>query len=55
MRRTLTGHGLDAEQDADRGGIWVERMLATPLDEQGLQLATVTLIDASTNWSFIIR
>ena len=42
VRRTLTGHGLDAEQWTPIVADWVERTLATPLDEQGLQLAMVT-------------
>ncbi len=43
VRRTLTGHGLDAEVWTPTVADWVERVLATPLDGNGLQLGTVTL------------
>ena len=39
--RTLTGHGLDAAEWTPTVADWVERVLATPLDESGLTLATV--------------
>jgi len=43
VRRTLTGHGLDAEVWTPTVADWVERVLATPLDGNGLRLGTVTL------------
>ena len=39
--RTLIGHGLDAAEWTAPVADWVERVLATPLDESGLTLATV--------------
>ncbi len=39
--RTLTGHGLDAAAWTPTVADWVERVLATPLDQSGLTLATV--------------
>lgn len=39
--RTLTGHGLDAAAWTPIVADWVGRVLATPLDESGLRLATV--------------
>ena len=42
VRRTLTGHGLDAEQWTPTVADWVEQTLATPLNQAGLHLATVT-------------
>jgi exodeoxyribonuclease V beta subunit len=41
VSRTLTGHGLDAEAWTPTVADWVERVLATPLDQSGLTLATV--------------
>lgn len=41
VSRTLTGHGLDAAVWTPTVADWVERVLATPLDEQGLKLETV--------------
>ncbi len=41
VSRTLTGHGLDAVEWTPTVADWVERVLATPLDESGLTLATV--------------
>ncbi|HAS50454.1 MAG TPA: hypothetical protein DCS21_01350 [Gammaproteobacteria bacterium] len=41
--KTLTSHGLDAEIWTPTVADWVERVLATPLDGNGLQLGTVTL------------
>ncbi|MFZ1827792.1 MAG: exodeoxyribonuclease V subunit beta [Candidatus Competibacteraceae bacterium] len=43
VRRTLTGHGLDAEVWTPTVVDWVERVLATPLESNGLRLGTVTL------------
>ena len=43
IRRTLTGHGLDAEIWTPTVADWVERVLATPLNGSGLRLGTVTL------------
>lgn len=43
VRKTLTSHGLDAEIWTPTVADWVERVLATPLDGNGLQLGTVTL------------
>jgi exodeoxyribonuclease V beta subunit len=42
VRRTLTGHGLDAEAWTPTVAEWMEQTLATPLDESGLHLAMVT-------------
>ena len=42
VRRTLTGHGLDAEAWTPIVADWVQQILTTSLDESGLQLATVT-------------
>jgi len=39
--RTLTGHGLDAAEWTPTVADWVERVLATPLNESNLTLATV--------------
>ncbi len=39
--RTLTGHGLDAAVWTPTVADWVERVLATPLDQSGFTLATV--------------
>jgi exodeoxyribonuclease V beta subunit len=41
VKRTLTGHGLDAAEWTPTVADWVERVLATPLDGSGLTLATV--------------
>jgi len=43
VRRTLTSHGLDAEIWTPTVADWVERVLTTPLDANGLRLGTVTL------------
>ena len=42
VRRTLTGHGLDAERWTPTVADWVQQILTTPLNADGLQLATVT-------------
>lgn len=41
VNRTLAGHGLDAAVWTSVVADWVERILATPLDDSGLTLATV--------------
>jgi exodeoxyribonuclease V beta subunit len=41
VSRTLTGHGLDAAEWTPVVADLIERVLATPLDEKGLRLATV--------------
>lgn len=43
VARTLSGHGLDAAAWTGTVADWVERVLATPLNADGLRLATVTL------------
>jgi exodeoxyribonuclease V beta subunit len=43
VERTLTGHGLEAEEWTAVVADWVERVLATPLDGQTLRLDGVTL------------
>ncbi|HRX69821.1 MAG: exodeoxyribonuclease V subunit beta [Candidatus Competibacteraceae bacterium] len=43
VERTLTGHGLEAEEWTPVVANWVERVLATPLDGSELRLEAVTL------------
>jgi len=42
VERTLSSHGLDAATWTGAVADWVERVLATPLNADGLRLATVT-------------
>ncbi len=42
VQRALAGHGFDAAEWTPTVADWVERVLATPLDESGLRLGAIT-------------